>query len=130
MRKKSDLQSKICRDCQPPSAYRRKWRRCRDDGRSVLCGTVSAHGEVFAPGKSGMSANVRRKRLAIVGAGPSGLAAAWRLRDVPEIDVTVFEKSNGVFGRAATRTRHGVRLDPGANYFRTDLPEIASMVHS
>jgi predicted NAD/FAD-dependent oxidoreductase len=95
-----------------------------------LFGTVPAHGEVCAPGKSGMSAAARRKRLAIVGAGPSGLAAAWRLRDVPEIDVTVFEKSNGVFGRAATRTRHGVRLDPGANYFRTDLPEIASMVHS
>ena len=95
-----------------------------------MFGTVPAHGEVCAPGKSGMSAAARRKRLAIVGAGPSGLAAAWRLRDVPEIDVTVFEKSNGVFGRAATRTRHGVRLDPGANYFRTDLPEIASMVHS
>ncbi len=73
---------------------------------------------------------VRKRRLAIIGAGPAGLAAAWKLRDAADIDVTVFEKSRGVFGRAATRSRHGLRLDPGANYFRTDLPEVAELIHS
>ena len=57
----------------------------------------------------------RKKRLAIIGAGPAGLAAAWKLRDAGDIEITMFEKSQGVFGRAATRSRHGVRLDPGAN---------------
>ena len=70
-----------------------------------------------------------KRRLAIIGAGPAGLAAAWKLRDAGAIEVTVFEKSRGVFGRAATRTRHGLRLDPGANYFRIDLPEIAELIH-
>ncbi len=86
--------------------------------------------QIRAPREAGMNTAPRRKRLAIIGAGPAGLAAAWRLRHVADIDVTVFEKSRGVFGRAATRTRHGARLDPGANYFRTDLPDIARMVHS
>ena len=70
-----------------------------------------------------------KRRLAIIGAGPAGLAASWKLRDADEFEITIFEKSRGVFGRAATRTRHGLRLDPGANYFRTDLPEIAELIH-
>lgn len=61
-------------------------------------------------------------RLAIIGAGASGLAAAYALhREAAEaIDVTVFEKSRGVSGRAATRGQDGVRYDHGANYFKTD----------
>ena len=60
-------------------------------------------------------------RIAIVGAGAAGLAAAHAL-DVP---VTVFEKSRGVSGRAATRWRDVVgpdgqpvrwRFDHGAQY--------------
>jgi predicted NAD/FAD-dependent oxidoreductase len=70
-----------------------------------------------------------KQRLAIVGAGPAGLAAAWKLRDADDIEITVFEKSLGLLGRAATRSRHGLRLDPGANYFRTDLPEVAELIH-
>lgn len=70
-----------------------------------------------------------KTRLAIIGAGPSGLAAAWKLRDDEELEITVFDKSRGVSGRAASRTRHGVRLDPGANYFRTDLPDISDLIH-
>ncbi len=69
------------------------------------------------------------RRLAIIGAGPAGLAAAWKLRDAEDIEITILEKSRGVFGRAATRSRHGLRLDPGANYFRADLPEVAELIH-
>lgn len=60
-------------------------------------------------------------RIAIVGAGVAGLAAAWRLRDAP-VQVEVFEKSRGVSGRAASRSRHGARFDFGANYFKLESP--------
>ncbi|WP_412061516.1 NAD(P)/FAD-dependent oxidoreductase [Rubrivirga sp. IMCC45206] len=62
-------------------------------------------------------------RLAIIGAGPAGLAAAHALSDAAE--VTVFEKSRGVSGRAATRWRDAPapdgsdarwRYDHGAQY--------------
>ncbi|MFC3478756.1 NAD(P)/FAD-dependent oxidoreductase [Halobacterium litoreum] len=55
--------------------------------------------------------------LAVVGAGAAGAAAAYRLRDADR-DVTVFEKSRGVCGRAATRRKHGCRYDHGANYVK------------
>ncbi|MEM6783107.1 MAG: FAD-dependent oxidoreductase [Bacteroidota bacterium] len=64
-------------------------------------------------------------RLAIVGAGAAGLAAAYALRDA-SLSVTVFEKSRGPTGRAATRGRHGVRYDHGANYAK---PERDSWAH-
>jgi renalase len=60
-------------------------------------------------------------RLAVIGAGPAGLAAAWALRDSP-VQAVVLEKSRGVSGRAATRRRstpHGDwRVDHGANYVK------------
>jgi len=59
------------------------------------------------------------KTLAIVGAGPAGLAAAWKLRD-SDWESTIFEKSRGLCGRATSRTRHGARLDPGANYLKAE----------
>lgn len=55
-------------------------------------------------------------RIAIVGAGVAGLTAAHALRTLP-LEVTVFEKSRGYGGRAATRGRYGCRYDHGANYF-------------
>ncbi|MEM8599773.1 MAG: FAD-dependent oxidoreductase [Bacteroidota bacterium] len=64
-------------------------------------------------------------RLAIIGAGAAGLAAAYVLRDAA-LAVTVFEKSRGPTGRAATRGRHGVRYDHGANYAK---PERDSWAH-
>ncbi len=67
-------------------------------------------------------------RLALVGAGPAGLAAAYALRNA-DLRVTVFEKSRGVSGRAATRwrdvaapggTRVRWRYDHGAQYLSPD----------
>lgn len=58
-------------------------------------------------------------RLAIVGAGPAGLAAARALRDSP-VHVTVFEKSRGVSGRAATRWRDVPTADGGTARWRFD----------
>jgi predicted NAD/FAD-dependent oxidoreductase len=57
--------------------------------------------------------------IAIVGAGAAGAAAAYALRESGD-DVTVFEKSRGVTGRAATRRRNGCRYDHGANYVKGD----------
>jgi len=58
-------------------------------------------------------------RIAIVGAGPAGCGAADALREA-DAEVTVFEKSRGVSGRAATRRREGCRYDHGANYVKED----------
>ncbi|WP_049894013.1 NAD(P)/FAD-dependent oxidoreductase [Halogranum rubrum] len=55
--------------------------------------------------------------LAIVGAGAAGAGAAYALRD-SDVDVTIFEKSRGVCGRAATRRKEGCRYDHGANYIK------------
>lgn len=68
------------------------------------------------------------ERIAIVGAGMAGLAAAWGLRRAGR-EVVVFEKSRGLSGRAATRRRNGKRYDHGANFFRTEDPEVANLVH-
>lgn len=71
-------------------------------------------------------------RLAVIGAGPAGLAAAHALP--PDVRVTVFEKSRGVSGRAATRWRDAPgrpalaedhtpvrwRYDHGAQYLGPD----------
>lgn len=65
--------------------------------------------------------------LAIVGAGAAGAAAAYTLGDSP-IDVTVFEKSSGVCGRAATRRKHGCRYDHGANYVKSDSERVTKLV--
>ncbi len=67
-------------------------------------------------------------RLAIVGAGAAGLAAAHALRDAP-VSAVVFEKSRGLSGRAATRWRDAPapdgstfrwRYDHGAQYLSPD----------
>lgn len=65
--------------------------------------------------------------LAIVGAGAAGAAAAYALRNAP-VDVTVFEASDGVGGRAATRRKHGCRYDLGANYVKADSARVAALL--
>jgi predicted NAD/FAD-dependent oxidoreductase len=55
------------------------------------------------------------KRIAIIGAGLSGLVLARRLGEVAE--VTIFEKSRGVGGRMATRYAMDYEFDHGAQFF-------------
>lgn len=59
--------------------------------------------------------------VAILGAGSSGLAAAHVLQDAG-YRVTLFEKSRGVGGRAATRRRDGFIYDHGAQYIKGNNP--------
>ncbi len=56
-----------------------------------------------------------KKNIAIIGAGMSGLAAAHYLQK--DTNITIFEKSRGVGGRMASRTRNGYRFDFGAQFF-------------
>lgn len=58
----------------------------------------------------------------------AGLATGWSLSRAGRPAV-LFEKSRGVSGRAATRRREQVRYDHGANFFRTEDPEINRLVH-
>ena len=64
--------------------------------------------------------------VAIVGAGAAGAAAAYALDEAAT--VTVFEKSTGVCGRAATRHEDGCHYDYGANYFKDEDPAVTEVV--
>jgi predicted NAD/FAD-dependent oxidoreductase len=55
------------------------------------------------------------QRIAIIGAGLSGLVLSRRLHDVA--DVTLFEKSRSVGGRIATRYADEYEFDHGAQFF-------------
>ena len=72
-----------------------------------------------------------RCRVAIVGAGAAGLAAAWALRETAK--VVVFEKSRGVAGRATTRRRtvsdEVWRYDHGAQYVKTPDGAAHDLIH-
>ncbi len=59
--------------------------------------------------------------IAIIGAGCSGLAAAHELRDAGYA-VTIFEQSQQVGGRAATREQEGFIYDYGAQYIKRGRP--------
>ncbi len=65
--------------------------------------------------------------VAIIGAGCSGLAAAHELRDAGYA-VTVFEKSDNVGGRAATRKRQGFIYDYGAQYIKSGSSVSVSLI--
>ena len=65
-------------------------------------------------------------KLAVVGAGGAGAAAAYALRD--SVDVTVFEKSRGVCGRAATRRKDDCTYEYGANYLKDDDERVTQLV--
>ena len=55
-------------------------------------------------------------RVAVLGAGPAGLAAAWRLvQDGHEVDV--FEREGRVGGQSATTESDGFRLDYGPHAY-------------
>jgi renalase len=67
------------------------------------------------------------KKIAILGAGMAGLAAAFRLSG-EGVKTHLFEKSRGLSGRAASRTKNGCRYDYGANYLTVPSNEVASLL--
>lgn len=66
------------------------------------------------------------KRIAIIGAGISGLALARRLSTVAE--VTVFEKARGVGGRMSTRYADPFYFDHGAQCFTARSAEFQAFL--
>jgi len=68
-------------------------------------------------------------RVAIIGAGIAGLAAAHRLMAIrPDVELVVFEKGGEIGGRAATRRLHGATFDHGAQYLKTPTPELRRFI--
>lgn len=69
-------------------------------------------------------------RLAVIGAGMAGLAAARALRAArPSLEITVYEQSRGLGGRAATRRRaDGFVFDHGAQYFKAPTAELERLI--
>lgn len=65
--------------------------------------------------------------IAVIGAGVAGLSAARSLHDQGH-RVTVFEKSRGLGGRAATRRIGDIGLDHGAQYFSAEDPAFRRVV--
>jgi renalase len=68
-------------------------------------------------------------KLAIIGAGVAGLAAGRALRQRrPDLAITIYEKSRGLGGRAATRRRNGCTFDHGAQYMKAPTPELERLL--
>ncbi|HEV7700885.1 MAG TPA: FAD-dependent oxidoreductase [Pyrinomonadaceae bacterium] len=57
------------------------------------------------------------KKVAVIGAGPAGLTAAYQLAKQAGIEVTLFEASGGVGGLAKSITLWGQRVDIGPHRF-------------
>jgi renalase len=68
-------------------------------------------------------------KLAIIGAGVAGLAAARALRQRrPDLAITIYEQSRSLGGRAATRQRDGCTFDHGAQYIKAPTPELERLL--
>ena len=67
------------------------------------------------------------KRVAIIGAGMAGLAAARLLREAGA-SCTIFDKSRGLGGRMATRRTGEFSFDHGAQYFTARGPRFRALV--
>jgi oxygen-dependent protoporphyrinogen oxidase len=71
-----------------------------------------------------------RPRVAVVGAGISGLATALALADTSAIDVTVLEATDRVGGKIDTSPFAGVDgVDEGADAFLARVPEAVALAH-
>ncbi|HPO10528.1 MAG TPA: NAD(P)-binding protein, partial [bacterium] len=69
--------------------------------------------------------------IAIIGAGVTGLAAAYRIRqESPDTNLLVFERDNAIGGMAKTLEWEGCRLDLGPHRFYTEIPDVEPFVRS
>ncbi|BCY14316.1 protoporphyrinogen oxidase [Actinoplanes sp. L3-i22] len=65
-----------------------------------------------------------RKRIAVIGGGIAGLAAAVRLRDVtpPDTEIIVYEQSGALGGKLRTGELAGIPVERGAESFLNSAP--------
>ncbi len=69
------------------------------------------------------------KRIAIIGAGVTGLSAAFKIREeIPEANILVIEREEVIGGMAKTIEWEGCRLDLGPHRFYTEIPGINQFV--
>ena len=68
-----------------------------------------------------MISKIQNKKIAIIGAGISGLTVAKELSELNE--VTIFDKSRGVGGRMATKRIDDYHFDHGAQFFTAKSQE-------
>ena len=66
--------------------------------------------------------------IGVIGAGAASAAATHVLSETTDASVTVFEKSGGLCGRAATRRRDGRYYDYGANYVKDDDERVVELL--
>jgi protoporphyrinogen oxidase len=81
-------------------------------------------GAVLRPGSGGG----RRPRVAVIGAGPAGLTAAYQLAKAG-VPTTVFEADSVVGGISRTVVRDGWRFDIGGHRFFTKVGRVDSLWH-
>ena len=68
-------------------------------------------------------------QIGVIGAGAGGAAATYVIdRALPGAEVTVFEKSRGVCGRAAARRRDGTVYEYGANFLKDAGGPVSALV--
>jgi oxygen-dependent protoporphyrinogen oxidase len=71
------------------------------------------------------------KRIAVIGGGIAGLAAAWRLREhLPHAEITVFEASPSIGGKLRSGTVAGVAVDLGAEAMLARRPEAIDLARA
>jgi len=64
------------------------------------------------------------KKVVIIGAGPAGLTAAYRLLQHPGYEVTVLEESSKIGGLSRTERHRGNRMDIGGHRFFSKSDEV------
>src|SRR5260370_4437162 len=77
----------------------------------------------------GMTRAAAPRRVAIVGGGIAGLAAAYFLRDAP-VSVTVYEGSPRPGGKLAVSDVAGIATDEGAEALLTRRPEGTDLIRA
>ncbi|MCF0235106.1 MAG: protoporphyrinogen oxidase, partial [Thermoguttaceae bacterium] len=71
-----------------------------------------------------MSDGERQFRVAVLGAGISGLAAAWKIKKMlPDAHVEIWEKSDRVGGVIQTKNIDGFQLELSTDNFITTVPQ-------
>ena len=69
-----------------------------------------------------------KKKIIIIGAGPAGLTAGYKLLEYPELyDVIILEADSVVGGISRTVKHHGNRMDIGGHRFFSKDPEVNAM---
>jgi predicted NAD/FAD-dependent oxidoreductase len=67
-------------------------------------------------------------QIGVIGAGAASAAATHVLSETTDAEITVFEKSGGLCGRAATRRNDGRYYDYGANYVKDDDERVVELL--